>query len=204
MRVRDIAKEALVKEKAIDLLVKDGFDGFSMNKLARLCNISVATLYIYYRDKDDMIKTIGAELARNFNYYVLKDFSPQMSFREGLKIQWKNRAFYMLNFPNEMACYELLRHSPHAETIVSEGMIEFRSTMKTFMEKAIKNKELVPLSIETYWSIAFGPLYVLLRFHQEGKSMGCKPFQLQEQTLNEAFDMVIKALTPINYNLSPS
>lgn len=204
MRVRDIAKEALVKAKAIDLLVKDGFDGFSMNKLARLCNISVATLYIYYRDKDDMIKTIGAELARNFNYYVLKDFSPQMSFREGLKIQWKNRAFYMLNFPNEMACYELLRHSPHAETIVSEGMIEFRSTMKTFMEKAIKNKELVPLSIETYWSIAFGPLYVLLRFHQEGKSMGCKPFQLQEQTLNEAFDMVIKALTPINYNLSPS
>lgn len=204
MRVRDNAKETLVKEKAIELLVKDGFDGFSMNKLARLCNISVATLYIYYRDKDDMIKTIGAELARNFNYYVLKDFSPQMSFREGLKIQWKNRAFYMLNFPNEMACYELLRHSPHAETIVSEGMIEFRNTMKTFMEKAIKNKELVPLSIETYWSIAFGPLYVLLRFHQEGKSMGCKPFQLEEKTLDEAFDMVIKALTPINYNLSPS
>lgn len=204
MRIRDQAKEILVKQKAIELLVKDGFDGFSMNKLARKCNVSVATLYIYYRDKDDMIKTIGTELARNFNHYVLKDFLPTMSFKEGLKIQWKNRAFYMLNFPNDMACYELLRHSPHAVTIVSEGMIDFRNTMKSFMEKAIKNRELVQLSIETFWSIAFGPLYVLLRFHQEGKSMGCKPFHLSDVDINEAFEMVIKALTPVHHNINPS
>ena len=56
MRTRDTDKEKLVIEKAIEQIVQDGFQGFSMNKLAKACNISVATLYIYYQDKDDLIK----------------------------------------------------------------------------------------------------------------------------------------------------
>ena len=46
MRTRNTCKEQLVKEKAVELLVSDGLEGFSMNKLARACDISVATLYI--------------------------------------------------------------------------------------------------------------------------------------------------------------
>ena len=47
MRTRDTDKEQLVKQKAIELLVNDGLDGFSMNKLAKACDIAVATLDIY-------------------------------------------------------------------------------------------------------------------------------------------------------------
>ena len=66
MRTRDTDKEKLVIEKAIELIVSDGFEGFSMNKLARLCKISVATLYIYYQHKDDLIKKIGIEIGTAF------------------------------------------------------------------------------------------------------------------------------------------
>ncbi len=67
MRTRNTDKEQLVKQKAIEMIVKDGFQGFSMNRLAMACDISVATLYIYYKDKDDLIKKIGLRLA---NVYV--------------------------------------------------------------------------------------------------------------------------------------
>ena len=61
MRTRDIEKERLVKEKAMELVVKGGLENFSVNKLAKECGISVATLYIYYKDKDDLITKVAIE-----------------------------------------------------------------------------------------------------------------------------------------------
>ena len=51
MRGRDLNKVDLVKLNAMELLVRTGFEGFTMNKLAKECKISVATLYIYYKIK---------------------------------------------------------------------------------------------------------------------------------------------------------
>src|ERR1700760_338410 len=96
MRTRNTDKEELVKQTAIQMIVDDGLEGFSMNKLAKACGISVATLYIYYKDKDDLIIKIGKEEAQIMNDATLKDFSPDMSFADGLRRQWENRYEYMM------------------------------------------------------------------------------------------------------------
>jgi len=198
MRTRDTDKEQLVITKAIEQIVQDGFQGFSMNKLAKACNISVATLYIYYKDKDDLIKKLGAEIGHNFFTYTMNDFSPEMPFKEGLWVQWKNRSAFAMEYPMEVACFEVIKHSPHAESIFAESthMQDFKESMKQFVINARKNNELVPLSLEVFWSVAYGPLYILLNFHREGKSMGGMPFTLTNEIVKEAFNTVIKSLTP--------
>lgn len=196
MRTRDSVKEELVIHEAIKMLVAHGFDGFSMNRLAKNCGISVATLYIYYKDKDDMVKKIGVILGHNFFSETLKDFDPSMPFKEGLRKQWENRMRFVLKYPLEMACYEIIRHSGHGEYIFTESMKDFKSIMGSFFKNAIARKELVPVTPEVFWSIAYGPLYTLLRFHGEGKSMGGRPFKFSKKMMEEAFDRVIKALTP--------
>ncbi len=55
MRTRDENKELTIREKALDMAVKDGFDGLSMQKLARAAGVSPATIYIYFKDRDDLI-----------------------------------------------------------------------------------------------------------------------------------------------------
>ena len=54
MRLRDEQKELLVRTKALELLVAEGFNGFSMHKLAKAANVSPATLYIYFQNKEDV------------------------------------------------------------------------------------------------------------------------------------------------------
>jgi len=196
MRTRNTDKQQLVKEKAIALIVKLGFQGFSMNKLAMESRISVATLYIYYKDKDDLIKKIGSEIGNNFFCETLKDFSPEMTFRDGLRQQWRNRSRFALEFPSEVACFEIIRHSAHGEFIMSGISANFKEVMGAFFHNAIARKELMPITLEVFWSIAYGPLYTLLRFNAEGKSMGGKPFELTEALIDEAFELVIKALKP--------
>ncbi|MEP6929877.1 MAG: TetR/AcrR family transcriptional regulator, partial [Flavobacterium sp.] len=176
MRVRDIDKEKLVIANAIDQIVQDGFQGFSMNKLARACNISVGTLYIYYRDKDDLIQKIGKTVALDFFSNTIKNFSPEMSFEEGLWIQWVNRAEFTMKYPKEVAFFEIIKHSPHGEIIFNSTteFSDFRTIMKQFIDNGLHNKEILPMTFEVFWAVAYGPLYTLLNFHTDGKSMGGK------------------------------
>jgi TetR/AcrR family transcriptional regulator, multidrug resistance operon repressor len=196
MRTRSIKKEELVRRKAIEMLVRDGFQGFSMNKLAQASGISVATLYIYYRDKDDLIKKIGTDVGKTFMEKTLQGFDSKMRFAEGLKKQWENRAAFALKYPNEVACYEIIRHSNHGEVVGDESLKGFKETMSIFTHNAIKNKELISVPLEVFWSIAYGPLYTLLRFHEEGKSIGGRPFKFTKKIMEETFQLVLKSLTP--------
>jgi TetR/AcrR family transcriptional regulator, multidrug resistance operon repressor len=196
VRTRNSDKEQLVIQQAIEMLVEEGFQGFSMNRLAKACDISVATLYIYYQDKDDLIKKIGVEIGKKFFRETLKDFSPAMSFKEGLKRQWENRSRFALKYPKEVACYEIIRHSTHGDYILKESLKDFKLAMHDFFHNAITKKELIPVSLEVFWSVAYGPLYTLLRFHSEGKSIGGQPFKFSKKIMEEAFQLTIKALTP--------
>jgi TetR/AcrR family transcriptional repressor of multidrug resistance operon len=196
MRTRNADKEQLVRKKAIEMLVTEGFQGFSMNKLADASGISVATLYIYYKDKDDLIQNIGTEIGKQFMCTTLKNFSPQMSFSEGLTKQWENRAAFALKYPKEVACYEIIKHSRHGDHIVEESLKEFKSTMEKFTRNAIKNKELKPVPVDVFWSVAYGPLYTLLRFHEEGKSIGGRKFKFSKKIMHEALALIIRALRP--------
>lgn len=198
MRVRDADKEKLVIENAIDQIVQEGFQGFSMNKLAKACSISVGTLYIYYADKDDLIQKIGGMIALKFFSGTIKDFSLDMSFEEGLWKQWENRADFTMKYPKEVAFFEIIKHSPHGETILDsiKEFSDFRKIMHQFIENALRNNELIPMNFEAFWCVAYGPLYTLLNFHTERKSMGGKPFVLTKEIMREAFQVTVKGLKP--------
>ncbi|AXB56982.1 TetR/AcrR family transcriptional regulator [Flavobacterium fluviale] len=196
MRTRDTNKEEIVKQKAIEMIVKQGVEGFGMNRLAKECGVSVATLYIYYSDKEDLIRKIGIEIGSNLFNKMLNGFSPEMSFKDGLRNQWENRIDFMLNFTLEATCFELLKHSTYGDAILAEITGDFKQTMSQFMLSAIEKKELLPVTFEVFWSIAYGSLYSLLELHREGKSMSGKPFVFNDDLKNEAFNLVLKALTP--------
>ena len=76
MRTRDENKEQSVRQKALELLVNQGFEGFSMQKLAKAAKVSPATLYIYYKDKEDLITSIGIEVGKKFSLKKIAEPTP--------------------------------------------------------------------------------------------------------------------------------
>ncbi|TFF34823.1 TetR/AcrR family transcriptional regulator [Mucilaginibacter psychrotolerans] len=194
MRIRDNNKEQLVKEKAIALIVTGGLEGFSMNKLAKACGISVATLYIYYKDRDDLIINIASESGKLFSDALIRDFDPDASFEDGLRVQWKNRYRFMKEHPLLNMFFDQLRSSSYQEKFLAGFLTEFKQLMGKFMHNVIARGEIELVSFETYWSVAFSPLYALIRFDNEGKSLDGKPFKLTDDVLWETFRLVVKAL----------
>lgn len=196
MRTRDEVKEQAIREKAIKMIVKEGLDGFSLQKLARAAKVSPATLYIYYKDKEDLIVSIGSSISDDLLSYSLQGFSPSMSLSEGLKVQWVNRAKYFIENPMEVKFIEQIRHSTFHARIQEKTTLNFGAVMGEFVSNAIRNKELKKLPFEVYWSIAFAPLYQLIKFHNQGKSYVNDHFELTPNMLTQTLNLVLKALKP--------
>lgn len=194
MRTRDIDKENLVKEKAMEIIGRGGLENFSVNKLAKACGISVATIYIYYKDKDDLIIQLATEQGTLMASTMLKDFDPEVSFEEGLRQQWINRYQYMIENQSISRFCEQIKNSPYQEQFLSTFMGDITKTFGRFMENIVSRGEIDPLPFEVYWSIAFAPLYALIKFNNDGQSMGGKPFKMTDELLWQAFDLVVKAL----------
>ena len=193
MRTRDEAKEVAIREKAIEMIVKEGFDGFSMQKLAKAANVSPATIYLYFKNREDLLNQLYITIDEVFSDSTLRGFDPEVTFEEGLWLQWKNRFDHHVNYPNHILFIEQFRSSPlvdHKDIKITK----FKAAMEQFFNNAIKRGELTELPLEIFWAIAYGPLYTLIKFHMAKKSLAGRKFSLTEAKMRDAFNVVVKAL----------
>ncbi|MDB5134412.1 MAG: TetR family transcriptional regulator [Mucilaginibacter sp.] len=193
MRTRNIDKENLVKKRSIELIVKEGLEGFSMNKLAKACKISVNTLYIYYKDRDDLIIKIACEEGKLASDIMTSEFDCNAGFEEGLRVQWKTRYKYFMDKPLLSSFFEQLQSSTY-QYHFTEATNGYKDMVSRFMQNAINRGEIDDLPLEVYWSIAFAPLYTLINFHHRGQNPAGEPFKMNDKLLWKTFDLVVKAL----------
>jgi AcrR family transcriptional regulator len=196
MRARDENKIAAIRQHALEMIVNEGFDGFSMQKLAKAAGVSPATIYIYFQDKEDLILQLYKEESNNFFSAIIEDFDPDVDFATGLKIQWLNRAKYAIANPKTAHFMEHIGYTPLHVKAIAIRHEAFGIAMQKFVSKAIRNKELVEMPFEVYWSVAFAPLYNLVRMHQHGSNIKGDPFELTDKILNKTLKLVLKALKP--------
>lgn len=196
MRPKDETKQLSIREKAIELVAKGGLDGFSMQKLAKAAKVSPATLYIYYKDKDDLLRKICTEVSTELLNDSLRNFDPEVDFEEGLRIQWENRAAYFMKHPMEVEFVEQIRYSPLYDRVRANLSNRFGEVMGKFVHNAIRRKQLAKLPFEVYWSVAFAPLYQLIKFHSTGRSYVNVEFTLTNKILMQTLQLTLKALRP--------
>lgn len=198
MRIRDENKEIAIRQKALEMVVKRGFDGLSMQKLAKAAGVSPATIYIYFKDRDDLILQLWLQEMKKMVDATLEGFDSTMPFDEGLKVQWLNRARFCMENPASMHFLEQIKYSPYHEICIKKMDNTFLKTMGEFVHNAINRKELVKLPVEVYWSVAFAPLYQLVKMHMSGRGLrgGMEKFVLDDKIMNQTLRLVLKALKP--------
>ena len=195
MRTRDEHKEIAIREQAMEMIVNEGFDGLSMQKLAKAANVSPATIYIYYKNREDLLNQLFIEVHKTFSDLALKGFNPEFSLEEGLWLQWKNRLRFIMEYPTYFQFFEQFRNSPlinHKDLNIAE----FKENMKLFVMNAIKRGEMSKMEPEIFWSLAYGSFYSLVKFHLQEKSMMGNDFKITDAKMKQVLKMVIKALKP--------
>ena len=183
----------MIREKAVEMIVNEGFDGLSMQKLAKAANISASTIYIYFKNREDLLNQLFIDIEQKFEKDALNKFDPEMTFEDGLWLQWKNRYRNISKNPLSFYFFEQFRNSP----LIKHKDIQetdFRKKMNQFVKNAIAKNEIVTLPTEIFWAIAYGAFYTLIKFHLDQSTMAGKPFSLSEQKMKQTFNLVMKSL----------
>lgn len=193
MRTRDENKEEAIREKALEMIVNDGFDGLSMQKLARAAGVSPATIYIYYKNREDLLNSLYNLVNETFAEEALRDFDPEACLEKGLWLQWKNRLNYIVRYPNYFKFQEQFRNSP----LINHKDVKFdafKDSMSRFVKNAVAKGEMKKMDPELFWSLAYGSFYSLLKFHFQQKNMMGRHYKVNDENLRQLLSMVIAAL----------
>ena len=79
MRTRDLDKQQRIKDAMISLILKEGINGASVAKIAKKAGVSPATIYVYYENKEEMLKEVFCECTYESYSYISKRIYPHMS-----------------------------------------------------------------------------------------------------------------------------
>jgi AcrR family transcriptional regulator len=90
---REREKQALrqvILTAARELFVKEGYENVSMRRIAEKIEYSPTTIYLYFRDKDELLHEMCNEtfalLSRKLNKILAAEGDPVEKLREGLKV----------------------------------------------------------------------------------------------------------------------
>lgn len=78
MRRKDDEKQQSIKNAVVRLILEEGFQGASISKIARAAGVSPATVYIYYDNKESMLRDIYQECTEDAVHYLLRCLRPGM------------------------------------------------------------------------------------------------------------------------------
>ncbi len=131
-------KTELIK-KGLKILDEDGFDGFSMRKVAKACNVSQTAPYRHFKDKNELIQAIAVTALQEFDQSLEKAFNEDGDPKQ----QLKNMGVYYIRFFTENPEYMRLLFFGNAQVWMREAVKnECHSGYEhpySALERAVKN-----------------------------------------------------------------
>lgn len=194
MRPKDEHKETAIRKLALDMIVEEGFKGLSMQKLAKKANVSPATIYIYFEDRNDLLNKLYLQVLERTNVAALAGFDAGMGFEQGLQTLWLNRYRYYIKNPVDYFFIEQFINSPLIHDVAGQEDKAFGKTMQQFYTNAVNNDGLKTLPFEIYWTMTNAPLYQFIKFRLQKTVHPAKQMTITEDKLLAMLQLVIAAL----------
>ena len=123
MRLKDEVKQEALFEATVKLVNEIGFVASSVAKIARQANISPATIYIYYENKEDLLVSTYVNIKQSISKAILKNFDDSLPIRDILRKLWLNMFDYVAKHPDYIQFSEQFSNSPYS-TLVNKTEVE--------------------------------------------------------------------------------
>lgn len=120
MKKKDNAKYNKILEAAVQIIMDDGAATLSTTKVAKRVNISQSNIYIYFKNKDDLLKQLY--LMEVDCYQQLFDQVAQSNVSTKEKLQMYVKALYDVSVknPDSMYVIEQIKQIPNSPVSVTD------------------------------------------------------------------------------------
>jgi AcrR family transcriptional regulator len=167
MRPKDQTKYNAIIKASLELVKELGFTGISISKIAKQANISPATIYIHFKNKEDLFTKLYTKIRTDMSNGALQGVREDMGVEQVFKSIWINSFSYNLDHLDYLIYREKFEQTPMMENIKLEDF-ELYNYVNNLFQRGIKEHIIKDLPIPLLTSFAFFPIVTLLNFHFEG------------------------------------
>jgi AcrR family transcriptional regulator len=173
-------RNALVKA-TIELVNNDGFHATPMSKIAKMANVSPATIYLYFENKQDLVNQTYIDVKAEYTKYAFETYDENMSVEAGFELIWKRIADFKLKECEHAMFLAQCDNSPMIDEASRQQGIKHLQPLLDLWERGKKEGIIKPLSDYLLYAYAINPLSFLMMIQKRGV------FQLDKDLLEEAY-----------------
>ena len=189
MRIKDERKEQAIFGAAISLITANGFADTSMSKIAKAADVSPATIYIYFENKEDMLNKTYTHVKREIAAAIGKGLQPTLTVEEAFKVIWNNFYKYAVKNAVKFSFTEQFANSPLVDRVHKEEAMSYFQTLFEWFERGKREKVFKDVPPEIFTAFAFAPLIGLVKQHF------CGEVVLDTKLLKTVYEITWKAVT---------
>ncbi|MEL0650488.1 TetR/AcrR family transcriptional regulator [Algibacter sp. TI.3.09] len=173
-------RNALVKA-TIELVNNDGFHATPMSKIAKMANVSPATIYLYFENKQDLVNQTYIDVKAEYTKYAFETYDENMSVEAGFELIWKRIADFKLKECEHAMFLAQCDNSPMIDEASRQQGIKHLQPLLDLWKRGKEEGVIKPLSDYLLYAYAINPLSFLMMIQKRGV------FQLDKEHLEEAY-----------------
>ncbi len=165
-----------------------GFAASSVSKIAKQANISPATIYVYYKNKEDLLVSTYIDIKKNISMALLKDFDDSLPIRDILKSVWFKMFNYIESHPDYFQYAEQFSNSPYQALVNKQEIEKYFEPMMNILLRGIEQKIIKNVNFDILLAFIFYPIMAI------SNTWLCQNIDLNRDEIETAFDLAWDAI----------
>lgn len=188
MRVKDDIKREAIISATVELVNEIGFASSSVSKIAKRAGVSPATIYIYFENKEDLIKSAYIEIKSCLGKAILEGFDAELPFVDAMRSIGKNLFRYIKSNREIFYFTEQFANSPYHDDEVKRKIDHLFEPVMSLLNQGIEMKIIKDVPHELLLAHLFFPIFSLVNPRLN------PGFEANEKNVNLALDMAWDAV----------
>ena len=188
MRTKDDEKQEALFEATVKLVNEVGFVSSSVAKIAKEAGISPATIYVYYKNKEDLLVSTYIEIKRGLSEAILENFDGSLPIRDILKNVWFAMFEYISTHPDYFQFTEQFSNSPYSALVNKVEVEKYFNPLIEVIQRGIEQKIIKNVNFDILSAFMFYPIMVL------SNQRLCQNFELNAENIDTAFNLAWDAI----------
>ena len=188
MRIKDELKQEAIIQATVKLVNKIGFVSSSVAKIAQEADVSPATIYIYYKNKEDLLVSTYISIKQKLSEALLKNFDSSKPFRDILRTVWLNGFAYVAQNREYFQFAEQFSNSPFSDLVDHATIEKHFEPMLKVLQKGIEQKVIKNVPHDMLAAFIFYPMIIL------SNPKLCKAIELTNENIDQAFTLAWDAI----------
>lgn len=188
MRTKDDEKKAALFEATVKLVNEIGFASSSVSKIAKEAGVSPATIYVYYKNKEDLLVSTYIQIKLDLSKAMLSGFNDKLPTRDIFRGVWFNIFGYITNNFEYYKFAEQFSNSPFNSLVDKQEIEQYFDPLIRVLQTGIEQKIIKNVNLDILAVFMFYPITVL------ANPSLCSDLELNEENIEIAFTLAWDAI----------